>query len=337
MPSSQEQKTPLTTGQKIANLPTINYRVLVDNEPKEIIKLLSVCVEEGFFYLDMRDDFALLAELEMLQGFIEKWFSQSDDIKKDFARGSYIHGYKPTGAFAGPYENTRDAYESLKVSHKSLADPNAKFPTEDENERAMIISYLERSRAVSLKLVALLSDAMNLSPEERLESYHQSDIDSNSVLVLLKYPYTNPAELCSKVGHNKHTDIGSITFLITDQWGLQVMAKDSEEWEFIEPRPGHAVINVGDSLRFLSKKALRSCLHRVIPVPGQKVDRYTIAYFLRPSDSAVFTGSDNQPVRAASWHDQKYKVFESTQEEQSKTAILTGGLEPLGKRHEIRS
>lgn len=221
------------------------------------------------------------------------------------------------------------------MSHKSLADPNSKFPVHLENDRDAIVSYLQRSRDVSLKLVTSLSSAMNLSTE-KLESYHQSGAGSNSVLVLLKYPYTDPANQTDSIGHNKHTDIGSITFLFTDQWGLQVMAKDSTEWEFIEPRPGHAVINVGDSLRFLSNKVLRSCLHRVIPVPGQKVDRYTIAYFLRPDDGAIFMGSNNQPVRAEHWHDRKYRVFASTTEEQSQDTILTGGLEPLGKRHEAR-
>jgi isopenicillin N synthase-like dioxygenase len=85
---------PLVRGQKVAKLPTISYRALVDNDPAEIINLLSVCVEEGFFYLDMRDNPALLTELEMLQGFIEKWFGQSNDIKQNYARGSYIHGYE---------------------------------------------------------------------------------------------------------------------------------------------------------------------------------------------------------------------------------------------------
>ncbi|KNG80654.1 hypothetical protein ANOM_010797 [Aspergillus nomiae NRRL 13137] len=324
-------------GQKIAKLPTIAYRHLLDNDPAEVARLLSVCVEEGFFYLDMRDHSTLLAERDKIYDFMANWFSKSDEVKEKYARGSHIDGYKPVGAFAGPYQNTRDSYESLKVSHKILADPSANFPEEVEADRDLFSSYLQHSREVSLKLISALSDAMNLPSAERLENFHQSGVESNSVLVLLKYPYTDPAQQGNQIGHNKHTDIGSITFLFTDQWGLQVMAQESTEWEFIEPRPGHAVINVGDSLRFLSKKVLRSCLHRVIPVPGQEIDRYTIAYFLRPSDHAIFKDSNNETVSAAYWHDRKYEVFQSTQDEQSRDTILTGGLEPVGTSHEPRS
>lgn len=171
---------------------------------------------------------------------------------------------------------------------------------------------------------------MLLPPDERFETFHQTSEDSNSVLVLLRYPHVPPAQQSSTVGHNKHTDIGSITVLFTDQWGLQVMAADSQQWEFVEPRPGCAIINVGDTLRFLSQKKLRSCLHRVVPVEGQTSDRYTIAYFLRPDNSVSFVDSNGKTVTAEHWHDLKYEVFRATHEEQRHDTILTGGLEPAG-------
>jgi isopenicillin N synthase-like dioxygenase len=168
---------------------------------------------------------------------------------------------------------------------------------------------------------------MWLPPEERFETFHQMSEDSNSVLVLLRYPYVPHAEQSKIVGHNKHTDIGSITVLFTDQWGLQVMAADSQRWEFVAPRPGCAIINIGDSLRFLSQKKLRSCLHRVVPVDGQTSDRYTIAYFLRPDNRVSFIDSNGVGITAKQWHDAKYEVFRATHEEQRRDTILTGGLE----------
>lgn len=169
---------------------------------------------------------------------------------------------------------------------------------------------------------------MGLPSSERFESFHQTAEDSNSVLVLLRYPHVPEEQQKKTVGHNKHTDIGSITVLFTNQWGLQVMAAGSNRWEFVEPRPGCAIINVGDSLRFLSQKRLRSCLHRVVPVPGQTWDRYTIAYFLRPDNRVSFVDSNGELVTAQHWHDTKYEVFRATHEEQRQGTVLTGGWSP---------
>lgn len=51
------------------------------------------------------------------------------------------------------------------------------------------------------------------------------------------------------MGHNKHTDIGTLTLLFTEQLGLQLELQHpgSDEWEFVAPLAGHAIVNVGDS------------------------------------------------------------------------------------------
>lgn len=238
----------------------------------------------------------------------------------------------------------RPTRQNEKLSHRALGDVDNPLPEFFQTQRELFESYVQQSRAVTLQLLASLSNAMHLPTPERYENYHRTSQESNSTLVLLKYPYcTDPAEsslsskptLTTKIGHNKHTDIGSLTFLFTDQWGLQVLARESEEWEFIAPRSGHAVINVGDCLRFLSQKRLRSCLHRVIPMPGLQVDRYTIAYFLRPSNETAFLDSNGEHSSALTWHNRKYEVFKSDHESQRTDTILTGGLEPRGKPHEL--
>ena len=123
--------------------------------------------------------------------------------------------------------------------------------------------------------------------------------------MLLHYP---KHEDQTNIGHNKHTDIGSLTLLFSEQWGLQVFTPGERRWAWVQPRPhGHATINVGDSLRFLSGKTLYSCLHRVIPVDGQsqKEDRYSIAYFLRPENSAVYEDADGKRVTVLSREQQQ--------------------------------
>ncbi|KAF9482482.1 Clavaminate synthase-like protein [Pholiota conissans] len=131
-------------------------------------------------------------------------------------------------------------------------------------ERAELFeSFIGLSHFVNKTLLASLSDA------------------SNMTLVLLHYPQQN---FDDGMGHNKHTDIGSITLLFTKEWGLQLQQPGTTQWSFVAPRDGHAIINIGDWLRFLSGKKFNSYLHRVVPVASNE-DRYQIAYFLRPENA----------------------------------------------------
>lgn len=187
-------------------------------------------------------------------------------------------------------------------------------------------SFISLSQYVTQTLLSCLSDALKLDDGLRLERSHRDDEPTNTILVLLHYPKnTDP----TKVGHNKHTDIGSLTLLFTEQWGLQVMMPETKTWTFVQPKAGHAIVNVGDSLRFLSGKRLSSCLHRVIPQNGiyQKESRYAIAYFLRPESGVKFEDTDGNEVSAQRWHDSKYVMFGEPHAKQEASNMLTGGME----------
>ena len=148
-------------------------------------------------------------------------------------------------------------------------------------------------------------------------------------MVLFRYP--RQLKEGAGIGHNMHTDIGSLTLLFCENYGLQVLSPETDEWGFIAPKPGHAVINVGDSLRFLSGHKLSSCVHRVIPLTKrQEEHRYSIAYFLRPEDNAIYVDSKGRELSAKAWHDEKYNVFREPHEKQEKDMVLTGGMEKNG-------
>lgn len=134
------------------------------------------------------------------------------------------------------------------------------------------------------------------------------------------------------VGQNMHTDIGSLTLLFAQQWGLQVLCPSDTpcpetgekfQWRFVEPRAGHAIINIGDTLRFLSGYKLRSALHRALPLDTG--DRYSVAYFLRPSDDAEFVDTEGETVSAFDWYAKKNETYEKPHELQPES-ILVGGM-----------
>jgi isopenicillin N synthase-like dioxygenase len=174
-------------------------------------------------------------------------------------------------------------------------------------------------------LLDCLSDELGLKGDERLEIHHRDDSRSKSTLYFLHYPPS--AADPKKVGQNMHTDIGTLTILSAPQWGLQVFSPEDGAWKYVEPRPGHAIVNVGDTLRFLSGKRLRSALHRVLPLGKiQAEDRYSISYFLRASDSTEFKDSNDDESSAKNWYLKKYEMYEMPHTIQKQQTTLSGGM-----------
>lgn len=169
-----------------------------------------------------------------------------------------------------------------------------------------------------------LSEAFGM--QTNLASFHQDNHPSLTTLAMFRYPKQETPSV--GIGHGKHTDLGTLTFLLCQQWGLQVLSRDPAGWQFVAPKPNHAVINVGDTLCFLSGRRLRSAVHRVIPTRGlQHEDRSSIAYFLRAKNEVEFEDSTGRTVSAKAWHDEKFDVFREPHEQQERVPILTGGME----------
>lgn len=175
-------------------------------------------------------------------------------------------------------------------------------------------------------ILSRLSSQLGLPDASRFEAAHADPGPSLSTVGLLRYPkHEKGMAAPTNVGHNQHTDVGSLTFLLAAQWGLQYLSLTSRRWEFIEPRAGHAIINVGDSLRFLSGGELASVVHRVVPLrQTQDEDRYSIAYFLRMNDGGSFSDTKGNKWTATEWHDFKFGVFKNPSVLDANGQFLTG-------------
>jgi isopenicillin N synthase-like dioxygenase len=170
-----------------------------------------------------------------------------------------------------------------------------------------------------------LSDSLSLEGEERYEAYHRADKPSTSTAVLQYYPLTDLPPNTS-VGHFTHTDTGSITILFNTDWGLQVYSSQRDAWEYVAPRPQHAIINVGDALKFLSHGTLKSSLHRVVPWHGRWTSgpRYAAIFFLRPNHDAEFSDTEGHAWTADEWLNRKFGNYRASHAEQRLNAIATG-------------
>ena len=86
-----------------------------------------------------------------------------------------------------------------------------------------------------------------------------------------------------------HTDFGTLTILFNRLGGLQVLPPEEDEWLYVQPIPGHAIVNLGDALTKFSHRLLRSNIHRVVAPPGKQAEltRYSLVYFSRPQDDVL--------------------------------------------------
>ncbi|KAF4876510.1 2-oxoglutarate-dependent dioxygenase gloE [Colletotrichum siamense] len=288
------------SGLEQANLHTLNFRSLVNKDEKSLSTLLSACENHGFFYLDLRDweSGSMLKNYESAGRIMKQWFNQPLEEKLRTETISDAHGYKPPGVQSGVNENTRDGFEALRISRVHLLN-HSHLPGVVAENFDLFKTFQLSAHFVLKTLLTRLSDAVGLEGKERFEEYHPDDIASKSTLFFLHHPP-----------------------------GLQVVSPTTNDWEYVAPKPGHAIINVADTLRFMSKRRFRSAMHRVLP-HGNKMsqDRYSTAYFLRAGDSVVFQGINGQSVTAEEWFLSKYQSFNKTLQEQRLDSVATGGME----------
>jgi isopenicillin N synthase-like dioxygenase len=188
---------------------------------------------------------------------------------------------------------------------------------------------LNNSHSIASTILSCLSDV--LKPKVRFEDHHRFEEASQSTSMYFRYlkqtPDENTTAIAAGIGHNMHTDLGTLTLLYSEDPGLQVYNQSLNTWEWVAPKSQHYIVNVGDALRFLSDKRLLSSLHRVVPYPGLEGKyRYSSAYFLRPDDGAQFMTSEGTVVSALQWNDLKYATFKAKHVDQEKNTVLTGGV-----------
>jgi isopenicillin N synthase-like dioxygenase len=202
-------------------------------------------------------------------------------------------------------------------------------PSIYNDNQQIFAEYFSTCHSITLELLACLSDALHLNGRARFESYHRDYTPANCAMSILRYPKSCPGD--KYFGQNKHTDNGSLTLLLTDQPGLEMLSPVTKQWAVVKPKNNHAVINVGDTLRFLSGGNFRSAVHRAVPVfaPNWE-DRITVAYFLRAEDGARITNNEGITMTAREWHDRKYCHYKEPHVVQRANSILMGGVEKDG-------
>lgn len=158
-------------------------------------------------------------------------------------------------------------------------------PEPFENGREAFASFMRNSHSIVTLILNLLNESLGL-PEGTLSSLHQIQAMSGDAVRLIKAPPQHPDDR-DGITLPEHTDYGSVTFVFNQLGGLQVLppGKDAK-YVYVEPLPGHMIVNIGDALVKFTNGLFRSNIHRIVAPPGAQGDhtRYSLVYFSRPND-----------------------------------------------------
>ncbi|GKU13116.1 unnamed protein product [Fusarium langsethiae] len=318
-----------------ANLTSVSLAGLLAGQSDAVHDLVSSCKTNGFFYLDFRhpstsDTLELVEKLAVIGKSV---FKLSLNEKEEYSTEKYLPsrllGYKRAGCSVGPFAGKKDGYESFSIHNNGIfGDDGMIVPQQIDDNLALFKTFMSQVHGYTDCILSILSKELQLPYD--LAQCHRKDKPSSANMAMLNYLPWGSSD--KEIGNMAHTDMGTLTVVFSKSDGLQAMLPGRDDWSFIPPRQGHAVVNVGDSLRFLSGGALASSLHRVVPPPdsaGQ--DKFSVIYFLRPEFDAKFKTSDGREINSVEWHNQKYALFrEDSLDAKQHGAMLTGRREYLG-------
>ncbi|KAH8759692.1 hypothetical protein BGZ57DRAFT_612975 [Hyaloscypha finlandica] len=293
MPTAKafSQVPPFPDDVPVYELPRLSLRKLISNEAEQSKELFKSFREHGFALLDMQG----CHEGESLLKEAEKMFEITRDVTigldieekmKYVPTPPVIFGYSRQGA-TKTEAGLPDRFESFSINQDDIFSniPECPNPEPIQKNRESIKSYISKAHRVGELIMNQLDDHLRL-PKGSLSSLQRLDRVSGSTLRMLRYPPQPEGD--RRTAFLGHTDIGTITILFNVLGGLQILPPGLEameqNWRYVRPEPGCAIINLGDAMVEWSGGILRSNLHRVYFAPGEQAvhERYSLAYAVRP-------------------------------------------------------
>jgi len=297
-------------------LVVVDYLKIKAGDQEEIDKLYNAATGLGFWYLknhgiDEAEEIFNIGADTMALPLEEK-------MKYSESGGDNVFGYKAAGVCVIDEKGNTDIIEMLNVAKDDvIAWPGEVYqgypkPATDRMDD-ILKPFVRKTVEVNHTLLDALSVKLGL-PKDALSRRHRLDARSTCGVRCIKTPPEPEGWSEEKALFAAHSDYGSITFLHNRLGGMQVLAPGTNQWQYVKPLPGHAILNVGDSLNLLSGGLLRSNLHRVVPPPGQQFlhERWTVGYFMRPENDVTLNALvDESPLIAEAVAKQPERNFRS--------------------------
>lgn len=192
-------------------------------------------------------------------------------------------------------------------------DPQQPIPSPLAPHTATLMHFQHSCHQLCNRLLALFAEGLDLEPDWFTSRHDPAKGPTGTVYRLLYYPYVEDYDDQLDIRAGAHSDYGSITLLFQQagQPGLEIKGPEGE-WVGVPVDPTETetevangtaasgkdggddralpiLVNIGDLLEDWTGGLLKSTVHRVIfpkDHSSSRADRYSIAYFCHPLDSA---------------------------------------------------
>ena len=165
---------------------------------------------------------------------------------------------------------------------------------------------LRCGNTIASTILSVLEKQLQL-PAGSFTKLHRLYDDSGDFVRVLRYPGAPNGRKDGPDGFPPHKDALSVAILFTWLGGLQVpdpnakvqgLAVKSEDWRWVRPEPGYAIVNLGDAMEIFTNNVLKSGIHRVIKAPGQQRphDRLSVLVGTRPENNSLMKAFESRVI-----------------------------------------
>lgn len=198
------------------------------------------------------------------------------------------------------------SFPDMKESFSYNLDEGTLWPepgTAPSNFRANLESYLNAVNGLAQRLLGLFAIAIDL-PESYFDDTYPP---SGAGVRTLRYPPQRPQDVDEEVGIGAHTDSGWFTLVAQDTIGGLEIQNANGEWIPAVPQPGQFVVNIGDSMQWISNGKYSSTRHRV--VNRRDHARHSMAFFKSPNKESVLKVAPTCRVEGETYQELVFKDY----------------------------
>lgn len=248
----------------MAHLQRLSLTKLKPVDFAESNALFDACRTTGFFATD------LLETVDDVFGLANDFYNLNTQEKLKYASppGKPLLGYKAVSVGNLDSKGTTNRCEiyGIRVNDILSTPSNSPLPQPAclSEHRTTFEAFIYRNHKIVEIVSSHLDRHLNL-PEGTLSSRQWlGERSANQIRMIKAEPPPTPVEGATFV---PHTDVGRVTVLFNILGGLQILppggrAEVEDDWEYVQPAPGCAIINIGDAMVKWTNGILRSKMHR---------------------------------------------------------------------------
>ena len=305
--------------------------------------------------------------LETMKSICQSTFETTDEVKANFFAGKDIidedkglelgvirgTGFKPRGYWTYTNE-TKDNVEFYNVrhfNHPKIFNNKIKYPEFVKENLSEIQDYFSYLHTEIQRKVLTLMDIILELPEGELYNKYFKVIENKTResgtgfgRFLLYHPvnddYNNKT---SSTWLRGHTDAGGLTYILSQSiLSLQVRTYDDNKWKYVSHTPDALIVNIGDTMKFITGGYFKSSVHRVHTAPAdqQGFTRSTIIYFASPrldifmdpeeinspklNRKGILRDENLQRITVGDWDEAKGQFFNKTSANRKNNLLILG-------------